>query len=148
MARILIIGQAPGPNTDPAEPLWPEPASGAGGRLAAFAGLTPAEFLARFDRINLLNEFPGRKWKRDDTWPVEPGRVAASAIRPLLKGRRVILLGRNVAEAFGLHVPFHTWVGAQGFNAAVVPHPSGRNHFYRDSGNSSVSAAFWRQLTG
>ncbi len=148
MPRILIIGQAPVPNTDPAEPLWPEPASSSGGRLAAFAGLTPGEYLAKFDRINLLNEFQGRRWKRDDTGPIELGRVAASAIRPLLKGRRVILVGRNVSEAFGLDVPFHTWVGVGGFNAAVVPHPSGRSHWYRDSGNSSLSRQFWRQLSG
>lgn len=148
MARILIVGQAPGPNTDPAEPLWPEPASSAGGRLASFAGLSPEEYLRKFERINLLNEFPGRRWKNADTWAVEPGRVAASAIRPLLRGRRVILLGRNVSEAFGLDAPFHVWVGVDGFNAAVVPHPSGRSHWYRDSRNSSVSRQFWLQLTG
>ena len=57
--RPLLIGQAPGPNTDPGVPL-----SGASGRrLAALCGLGLDEFLALFDRANLLPEFPGKLGK-------------------------------------------------------------------------------------
>lgn len=145
MDRILLIGQAPGPNTDAAMPLYPSPTSSAGGRLAALSGLSRLQYLATFDRINLLNEFPGRTRKRDDTWPVRDARIAASAIRPLLFGRRVILVGRNVSDAFGLDPaePFHEWMSKNGIQYAVIPHPSGRNHWYRKPENLERATAFW-----
>ena len=152
MSRFLLIGQAPGPNTNPDAPLWPEPASSTGGRLAGFAGMGARAYLRTFDRINLLNEFPGRTQKRDDTWPVRDARIAASAIRPLLLGRSVILVGRNVSDAFSLgEIPFHTWTRLTAgrrflFDVAVIPHPSGRNHWYRKPENMEQVRAFWSAI--
>ena len=145
--KPLLIGQAPGPNTDPTRPLYPLPRSSAGGRLAEFMGLEPKLYNSIFDKVNLLNEFPGRG-KRDDKFPLRDAMIAASAMRPLLKGRDVILIGRNVALAFGLQLEFHTWTDmfTPANWIAVVPHPSGRNHWYNSPENRVIAREFWKTL--
>lgn len=148
--RFLLVGQAPGPNTDPDCPLEPLPRSGTGGRLAELAGLTPAQYSRLFERTNLLFTFPGR-WKRDDKWPAREARIAASAMKPLLFRRSVILVGRNVADAFGYasdQLDFHEWYEDDrwGFQVAAVPHASGRNHWYRKPGNEAAARAFWTDV--
>lgn len=154
MMKPLLIGQAPGPNTNPDLPLFPVPKTSAGGRLQVMTGLTRGQYLDHFERINLLPYFPG-KVKRDDKFPMPPARLAATAIKPLLAGRTVILVGRNVAEAFEFPAEFHDWVRwpvrrpcivtkSTGLAAmAVIPHPSGRNHWYNKAENRARSAAFW-----
>lgn len=156
--RVLLIGQAPGPNTDPELPLYPVPRTSAGGRLQQMMKLTRAQYLKNFERINLLNEYPGTH-KRDDKFPIREARLAARTLRPLLAGRSVVLVGRNVARAFQLDIPFHVWGHLQARRAcvlnktsglsrvAVVPHPSGRNHWYNKAENREEAANFWRHLT-
>ena len=147
MRLPLLIGQAPGPNTDPALPLFPVPWTSAGGRLVQFMGITRGHYLMAFDRINLLQTFPG-KHKRDDKFPMRDAKIAARAIRPLLEDRVVILIGRNVAEAFELKIEFHEWVPVLPFckTLAVVPHPSGRNHWYNSQENKLTARSFWQQV--
>lgn len=155
MTRTVLIGQAPGPNTDPNLPLFFLPKTSAGGRLLNMTGLGHLEYMKQFERMNLLYEFPGQH-KRDDKFPLPLARAAAMAMAPLLSGRDVILVGRNVANAFGVKLEFHEWgdilvrrpcpVTKDRGRAqiAVVPHPSGRNHWYNKPGNREVSAAFWK----
>lgn len=151
MNKTLLIGQAPGPNTLPGLPLHPHPRTSAGGRLAEQMGLTPEDYIRYFQRINLLNKFPGRH-KRDDKFPLAKAKAAAEAIRPLLVGRKVVLVGRNVATAFGLGLEFFTWgsypalPAMELFDVAVVPHPSGRNHWYNKPENRQQASEFWSQL--
>jgi len=147
--KPLLVGQAPGPNTDPDLPLAPFPRSSAGGRLAEFAGLTADEYLDLFDRTNLLHTFPGRT-KRDDKWPARHAEIAASAMKPLLGGRSLILVGRNVAEAFGYpaqHLDFHQWFfdPKWKYSVSVVPHTSGRSHWYRKPGNMELAKNYWEE---
>lgn len=144
MILPLLIGQAPGPNTDPSLPLFPVPSTSAGGRLQSFMGLTRGQYLVSFDRINLLQDFPGRTG-RDDKFPMAKAKIAAAAIRPLLRDRVVILIGRNVANAFQLDCEFHSWVEGLSFCRlmAVVPHPSGRNHWYNKEENKLIAKQFW-----
>lgn len=147
--RPLLVGQAPGPNTDPDRPLAPLPKSSTGGRLADLDGLSPREYLRVFERTNLLHTFPGR-WKRDDKWPRRDAEIAAAAMKPLLGGRHVILIGRNVSTAFGYpaqHLDFHEWFSDPrwGFEVAVVPHASGRNHWYRKPGHEAQAREFWEE---
>ena len=146
--KPLLVGQAPGPNTDPTRPLYPNPSHLSGGRLAEIMGLDPREYLRRFDRINLLYRHPGR-WpgKNDDKWPEKLARVAAEAVRPLVRDRDVILVGRNVARAFGLaETPFHARLPDA---TVVIPHPAGRNHWYNDPVNRKEAHEFWtRYLRG
>ncbi len=147
MKLPLLIGQAPGPNTDPRLPLFPVPSTSAGGRLASFAGMTRGEYLMSLERINLLQNFPG-KTGRDDKFPMKDAKIAARAIRPLLDDRVVILVGRNVANAFELDIEFHQFVPGFDFcrELAVVPHPSGRNHWYNKEENKLIAKEFWAMV--
>ncbi len=157
--RPLLLGQAPGPNTDPDYPLFPAPRTSAGGRLCEMMGLTKAQYLLAFDRANLLPYFPGRTQARDDSFPMAPARLAARVMRPLLRGRRVIMVGRRVAEAFRapeiewfepweLHCgPRHAVLGCPGTAVVhVIPHPSGRNHWYNSELNRARARRFWDML--
>lgn len=152
--KPLLIGQAPGPNTDPDYPLFPAPRTSAGGRLCELIGLSRGEYLSLFDRCNLLPYFPGRTQARDDSFPMAPARLAAQVMRPLLRGRRVVIVGRKVADAFDLPKvdwfepiqlrcgPRHAATGCSGLaDVIVIPHPSGRNHWY----NTELNRARARQ---
>lgn len=144
VSKLLLIGQAPGPNTNPDLPLYPYPATMTGGRLCKLMGITPQEYLHLFDRTNVLHYFPG-KHARDDKFPKREARIAAQAIKPLLKDRHVLLVGRNVAEAFEYaSLPFCTWTRdtRYDFDLACIPHPSGRNHFLHNAHNSDMVKRF------
>jgi uracil-DNA glycosylase len=138
----MIIGQAPGPRTDHREPL-----SGASGRrLAALCGLPLSVFLARFERVNLVRRHPG-KLAKGDAFPRAIARRNAARLLPLMRGRRVVLLGRNVADAFGLaHLSMFVWHRVGGVEVAVAPHPSGVNHWWNDPRNVRRARRFWRKL--
>lgn len=150
--KTLLIGQAPGPNTDPEYPLYPVPRTSAGGRLCTLLGMTKGEYLRTFDRCNLLPYFPGRSRIRDDSFPMPAARLAARVMRPLLRGRHVVLVGRKVASAFDLQEadwfspvqlrcgPRHAVTDCPGVaTAMVVPHPSGRNHWYNSDDNREAA---------
>lgn len=119
-------------------------------------GLTRYEYLQLFDRVNLLPYFPG-KHKRDDKFPMSPAKLAALVMRPLLAGRRVVLVGRGVANAFGVEAEFHQWSVLEArrycpiqrephaIHLAVVPHPSGRNRWYNQDENLQLARDFWRR---
>lgn len=157
--KPLLIGQAPGPNTDPDLPLFPLPRTSAAGRLRAIMGIEVTTYLKTFDRANLFRNFPGST-KGGDKFPMDKARLVASSIAPLLSGRTVIMVGRRVAQAFELDQDFHTWndewrVARRSFGldsntgmcrVAVVPHTSGRNHWYNDGENQRQAKAFWSAL--
>lgn len=156
--RPLLIGQAPGPNTNPDYPLFPAPSRSAGARLADIMGLSRGEYLRAFDRANLIPEFPGKDGNGEDKFPRSPARFAAQVMRPLLRGRTVVLVGRQVAQAFGVESDWHEWQDLQvgPYHAvtrcpgvariAVVPHPSGRNHWYNSELNRASARRFWESL--
>lgn len=156
--RPLLIGQAPGPNTDPRLPLFPVPKTSAGGKLQQLTGLTRGEYLTYFERVNLLYNFPGTH-AREDKFPMRFAKVSANSMRPLLAHRTVVLVGRNVASAFGLGwIRFHTWEQIRccrriprteydGLSTiAVVPHTSGRSHWYNTLENRREAEQFWNDF--
>lgn len=150
--KPIIIGQAPGPNTDPMEPLHPLPSTGTGGRLLEVMGISPEDYLAMFRRTNLLHCFPGQ-WRKEDRWPKRDAVIAAQAIKPLLERKDVILVGRRVAVAFGYRsedLGFHQWYEEElwGYRVAIVPHTSGRSHWYRREENLKQAQAFWNEYLG
>lgn len=145
--KPLIIGQAPGPNTDPAVPLGGR----CGERLADLCGLDLDAFHLLFDRINLVQRFPGKAGK-GDLFPLAEARI--EALRLLMggstAGRPIVILGENVACAFFLPRPAvplawrpHAILG----DVAVCPHPSGVNRWWNDSSNLRRTRRFWRKLT-
>lgn len=145
--RIVLIGQAPGANTNPLAPLWPRPEKSGGGRLFALTGFSERAYIECFERYNLLNSYPGRT-KRDDKFPKRDARIAAQAMLPLLSGARVVLVGRNVAEAFQHDAPFFMWCRHEpyGVDMAVIPHPSGRNSWYRKAENREEAVSFFKEF--
>lgn len=145
--RPLVIGQAPGPRSDPRQPL-----SGASGRrLALLCGLELAAFLAAFERINLLPAHPGKAGKGDD-FPLETARHRADSMREIVAARdRVVLLGWNVARAFrvaGQVEGFFEWTrfSRDCGEVAVCPHPSGISHWWNVPDNVAQASVFWRHL--
>lgn len=153
--KPLLVGQAPGPNTDPDAPLFPFPLTSTGGRLRLLMGISRGEYVRHFDRINLFRNFPG-KGKGGDKFPMEKAKLLADTLAPMLTGRTIILVGRNVADAFRLDLGFHTWASHQlrrrtfgdpgTCQLAVVPHPSGRNHWYNTPGNKVAAKEFWNDF--
>lgn len=146
--RPLLIGQAPGPNTRSDKPLFPYPSTSAGGRLQQMTGLTRGQYLRTFDRMNLLQHFPGSV-QNGDSFPLSKARPAAQAVEQVLGGRRVVLVGRNVATAFGFREsPFFEWFDQPiwGYEAVVVPHPSGRNHWYNNEENRALARCWWAEF--
>lgn len=142
--RVLIVGQAPGPRTDPSEPL----SGPSGRRLAALCGLELPDFLARFDRVNLVFAHPGKLIKGDAFVGAVAAREAAFALWPRIVGRRAVLLGHRVARAFHAgHLPYFRWHRLEdGTRIAIAPHPSGVNLWWNDPKNVKRARRFWHEL--
>jgi uracil-DNA glycosylase len=145
--RPLLIGQAPGPRSDPLEPL----AGRCGARLAGLCGIEQAEFLERFERVNLLDRFPGKAGKGDR---FDINKARKKAIDLLLFGqmenRRVVMLGANVARTFGFPPATEQllWsvTDGGGFHVAFCPHPSGVSRWWNEKTNVAKALLFWREL--
>lgn len=139
--RPLFVGEDFG-NTDPVYHQDKFALSGlSGGRLASFAGLTRAQFIASTDRTNVV-EVP-------EDWD-HPVRVEAGAIRvtSMMVGRVVVLLGARVTAALGLdpETPMFEWLDHRGARVARVPHPSGRNRVLNDYATREAFSRFMRGL--
>lgn len=142
--RPLLVGQAPGPKSDPAEPL----SGRCGARLAALCGLELDQFLRAFERVNLVERFHGKAGKGDVFNLI---RARRKAIKLLVEGtatnRRVVLLGDGVARAFSVeNYELLKWRHTAALSYAVAPHPSGVNHWFNDPDNVDAARAFWRDL--
>ena len=142
--RPLLIGQAPGPRSDPAEPL----AGRCGARLALLCGMGQPEFLKRFDRVNLVEKFPGKAGKGDALPMPTPPQIVRLMVE-IMQRRRTVLLGRFVAEMFDeAETPLFKWTEPFGPVSllAVAPHPSGISRWFIDPSNLKRARKFWTQL--
>lgn len=148
--RPLLVGEAPGPNTRADCPLFPIPGTSAGGRLCRMSGLRRADYV-RLMRLNLLPTYPGKKWPREE---------AADAARNvcgggLLLGRNTLLVGARVKDAFSEVIsvlrmaepcePLRGGWNARGGLVAWIPHPSGRNLWYKSQGNRDTVSVFLKE---
>lgn len=145
MRRPLIVGQAPGPNTDPARPL----SGRCGRRLAELCGLGPDDFALLFERVNVISDFPGKAGK-GDLFPLREAQEIAGGMMMNgdLSDRPVVLLGDHVARAFFLPralKPF-VWIPGLAFRIAICPHPSGVNRWWNEEANVRRARRFWRRL--
>lgn len=99
-----------------------------GETLAHFAGMDRLEFLARTQRMNVVD--------MPEDWPIKIFVEAGVArIKANIQPRQsVILLGRRVAEAFGLEslALFEWYPWEHSARVALAPHPSGRNRLLND----------------
>lgn len=142
--RPLLIGQAPGRRGN-AEPL----SGRSGRRLSALCGMPLEQYLQEFERINLLEEFPGKAGK-GDRFPMREAKVQAFFRRSLFvhQDRRVVLLGLRVAEAFGFtdRAPLLRWMSDGNASVAICPHPSGVSLWWNDRGHRLQALHFWSAL--
>lgn len=131
---LVLVGEAPGREVG----VLPDHlalAGGSGRRLASIAGVDWSVYLRRTERVNLFDRYQSR-WSRSEAY------AAAFRLVPRLIGRRAILAGRRVAEAFGVPTePPAQWrwldLTAVGdgwlVRYATIPHPSGRNRRYNSA---------------
>jgi uracil-DNA glycosylase len=146
--KHLIVGQAPSRGRDGLEPL----SGRSGRRLADLCGLTLEAFLARFDRVNLLAEWPGSAGAKGDAFPIDEARAAAESLAEVVAARdRIVLLGWNVARAFRFAGDVDGWfdwgrLSRDCGEVVVAPHPSGVNLWWNDPANVARARAFWRAL--
>ena len=137
MQKIILVAQAPGRRSK-------EPLDGAAGRrLAALAGLDHAEFLKRFERVNLLDDQSGQP-------DVRAMRDRADDLRKRWNGRKAVLLGRHVALAFRLVNEDYEWFKPvqvePGLELAVMPHPSGISTWWNAAENVKSARKFMLRL--
>lgn len=136
--RGLLIGEAPGPNTDPLLPLFPEPSNSTGARLLKYADVPAAAWLGKLVRMNLC----------DGTWSARralAGRARALAFlfdtRNYHDGKplRVLLLGDRVQREWSCYGPFGynemMYFRGPTLRVAWIPHPSGKNLLYNSRRN-------------
>lgn len=149
----LLIGEQPGPSSNPQLPLWPYPAGSAGGRLHRLSAMAVGEYLLRLARVNLARASVAR-WNNDQARARLHGLLSALPDRlPSGEGTRVVLVGDRARQAYlWLHgqgpMPwFQRWCGNVGprpgqgphIDIVSIPHTSGRNPAYRDP--ATVAAA-------
>lgn len=118
--KLVLVGEQPGSGPTNEGPLGGECAR----RLAAHLGVPTRVVLAQH-RTNLLPE-PG-------PWDTRAARVAAVELNDAATGLPFVLLGRRVANAFGLRDvrPF-VWVKLGTRSYLLLPHPSGRCRSWND----------------
>ena len=149
--RGMLVGEAPGPNTDPRLPLFPAPGNSAGARLLRYAGIDPVDWFGKLLRVNLC----------DGPWSLRRATVGRARVLSYLLDEanfydgaplRVLLLGTRVASAWGCRGSFGYEEHQYGLNpiatfrmvpsdktlhVAWIPHPSGRNLLYNVRRNQS-----------
>lgn len=89
-------------------------------------GDAEAAYLQRFDRRKLMQE-------------AGTARASAVAMEHTLYGRRVIVLGAEVRNAFGLPPVLAEPVVERGVVWRQLPHPSGRSRWYNDPKNRALA---------
>ena len=134
--RTVILGMNNPYSERPEFALYPYPPRSAGARLFRLLlrrvpDVTRAEYLRAFERRNLVE---GREWDK------RAAKNAARVTRLQLRGRKVVVLGREVSAALGLVPLLIEPVRLDGAVYRQLPHPSGRNHFYNDPDAADVAA--------
>lgn len=146
-AKPLLVGQSPSALTDGRE--GRKAFSGnSGEKLAAILGVGLAKLLSSVEAVNLLDRFRGRsEGGKGDDFPLDEGRRAASLLA--LSGRKVILVGKGVAEAFELaDMAFLEVREVRGAKVLLLPHPSGINSWWNKGGNIEAGRKALREMLG
>jgi len=141
--KPVLLGMNNPVSSDPAHALYPHPPSCTGARLLKFSGLEKRVYLDTFDRRNVIS---GREWSAKEA------RTLAPALREELLGRTVVLLGapvNSIIRGGTKHELARAFVwtpdGHGGWHA-LVPHPSGLNHFYNEPMHQHLLSVFMQEL--
>jgi uracil-DNA glycosylase len=134
--RPLIVGQAP--SKDSRFPL----VGPSGDRLSRILGRPIGEAA---DVANLLGWWPGGEGK-DDEFPLAAATVAASHLLASdLQHRRLVLLGLQVARAFGVGcLAYFEWHRLGWHVVAAYPHPSGVSRWWNDPSHRRAAREWLR----
>ena len=137
--EVIVVGQAPSKTSDPRRPL----SGRSGRRLCALLGVTS---LRAFRCVNLIQRYPGAASGKGDKFNPTRARRAAHRLIAENQGEVFLLLGRGVAQAFNLRMPFFEWRDVHGVKVGVIPHPSGVNFMYNDPTVRDQVAPFVRKV--
>jgi uracil-DNA glycosylase len=146
---LCFVGQAPSRETEGKPPFVGK----CGKFLAELLGTTQQQMLLDHDFVNVLDYYPGRG-VGGDKFPRIEARNAAKHKLELIRGRIVILLGNNVARAFGAKsFEYGEWYMIKDDDGkvavdrmSVIPHPSGINRYYNDPLNRAGVSQFLKGL--
>lgn len=150
--RPALVGQAPSENGDPGRPMTGR----SGFRLAEMAGIDKRElklrFLARFEKRNVLNYYPGSNGE-GDVFPMEEARQRGKYLAVELSPRTILACGKKTTEALtgapaeAVHY-FQLLMGDESSSSFVIPipHPSGVNRWWNSEDNRGVYRSFMRQF--
>lgn len=147
MNRVILVGEAPSKNEVTETPI----AGRIGRRLAACAGLSFDEYMARFERVNLLHVRQDTKAKGFEFNAAAAEREALrlrttwGSFRIAYNPRVVILLGKRVARAFGVPQDYFT-LHRLDHEFYVLPHPSGINRWFNEPANTEKFSAFLKEI--
>lgn len=142
---LLILGEAPSRQTRGMPPL-----SGmTGRRLSALLGVPRESWgAAGVEAANVLARWPGRSGRGSAFRLTQYAR--RNALKTLASapvGARALLLGKRVASLVGFADQcYFEWQPVGGLLVAVVPHPSGVNHWWNDPSNRALAAEFFSGL--
>lgn len=139
--KPIILGMNNPLSLDPCHALYPEPEGCTGHRLWKMlekrTGATEEDYMEAFERRNLV---AGLAWSR------AAAHAAAPAFWEYAKGRTVLVLGSEVREVLGLTRMIVHPIEVGGIVFRQLPHPSGRNPWYRIAGNREVAELLLEEL--
>lgn len=130
MPKMVFIGQQPNSYDDQGTALPFNPGT-SGKMLVQMMGVTNEAFAQNFVRMNVSAHH------EPEGFSPAYSQYCAKNFLPLLEGRRVVLLGPAVAEAFDIERKSYDWCSwfdhpTEHALFAVIPHPSGRNRLYNN----------------
>jgi hypothetical protein len=122
--KTVIVGMNDPTFSDPSQALSTLYPRSSGRRLWLMSGMTAEEWEAAFERVNLVQSLE---------WSMTKAKLHASVLKENLKGRRVLVLGKQTWMALGgsQRDPFFKTVD----NWTLLPHTSGKNLYYNSAPN-------------
>lgn len=143
--RPLVVGQAPSADTDGRPPFCGR----SGARLAELLGVEHRQLGQLVDLVNLLERWPGKSpTGRGDAFPYDQAAAAAAMLLAVTPHDRVIVCGRGVWRALGLHGDVEPL--GRGYAAGRLflnlPHPSGLCRWWNDPANVDRAGAVLRHF--
>lgn len=142
--RPVFIGGDPSPKGRPELPLDPLAYNSQGAWLAKLCEMEPEDFIDKTIRLTLFAE------PLDGVaWPKALARKIAMQLHAsgLLRHRNVVLVGRQVAEAFFPEIDYESLglVRKTNTHYFFLPTPSGWSTFYKDQNCLDASTKMLRQ---
>jgi len=143
--RFVLIGQAPSRKGRPGMALQRGPTTK---KIVDLLGMEKERYLKCFERVNLLECFPGRREaSKGDSFPRKEASQRARILKERYRGRSVLFVGIGVARVFGMKGGPLEWREVEPFRrAAILPHPSGLNRWWNEEENRDAARSFMADL--